>query len=541
MRVLLAILLVCSFNFFIITNVFAKTSYDTGDTLLKEERIKKKEEALKKPMSSFTIPGEEIFNIKIAKNKTFRLWQIEVEGNTVLSKDEIDKIIYDYKWTTISLKEVKELVDKLKQAYDKKGYITTKILVPKQNILKTKKLILNIKEGFIEELYYGDNTVLDKIKLFLAFPSGRKSVLNVWQLDQGMDNLNRLPSNNVSVAMLPGESEGGTKVFLRNRPKDEFRGKIGYDNAGQASTGKNRAKVTLEKDNLLGINDMFTFYHISSKDTNAEAFQYSVPFRDWLFTYDWAYSEYLSSVDSASDMFGKIKNYSITAYKTLFRDNKNKVGAKLIYNHKNSMRFLNDFELNPQPLSIMRTGLDYEHRGDGDVFYTDVTYSKGIGRNSTIDEPDISYDEPHAQFEKIDGSMTYMKRLTEKLSYKAEIRGQYSFQSLYSSEQIYLGSADTVRGFMDSPSVGDSGVYLRNEISTTLGRTNFQPYIFADAGMNYVKAKRTNEYLSGTGFGIRYISKDVNFDISYGIPLYRSDSIEKNEGEIYASCTIKLF
>ena len=650
---------------------FAGNTYDIGADLLEDERQKQQEERLKEPLSSITVEEKEFEKKEDLEKVKFYVAEIIVHGNTVLSKKLLDKIINKYKGRNLSLNDISELTHKITGKYIEKGYAAARVVIPNQNLKETKNLVLNIVQGFIEDIIYIDvekeepgpevkslnkdkdsdieeyellsalfknviadihkheqrtreieikasapiddkkttsydnldpdikkvllryevlekrvkdirektqeldqqvdsltktvksinktfdkyaerknkksdkksvNTLREKIRISTAFPINKEDILNTRKLDQGMDNYNRLPSNNVELFMLPGDTPGGSKILLKGKRQDVFRGKIAYDNTGSRSTGKDKIRLQLENDNLLGLNDTITLYDISSKSTNALALNYSVPFRNWLFTYDWTYSEYLSLLENQAEMFGKVRNSSITAYRTLYRDAVKKFGMKFSYNRKKSVRFYNDIQLTPQPLTVLRGGWDFEYRGQKDSWYLDMNYSKGIGYKSTIDEPDAGEDVPHAQFQKLDAGITYFRSLAERLSYKGSIKSQYSYDTLYSSEQIFVGGVDTVRGYVDSPAVGDSGVYMQNEISTQIGKTKFQPYVFADLGMTYNKPLGKEEYLSGAGLGLRYNSKKIVFDASYGVPLWESASVnqDNDKGEFYISITVKV-
>ena len=106
---------------------------------------------------------------------------------------KIDKIINEYKDTDINMK---------------KGYITTRVyLEPDQNIQSSGEVKLVVLEGKIEEVVLDKDTAKDKRKIFFAFTNENGKVLNISHIDNGIDNLNRVESNNSKINII-------IKIFL---------------------------------------------------------------------------------------------------------------------------------------------------------------------------------------------------------------------------------------------------------------------------------------------------------------------------------------
>jgi hemolysin activation/secretion protein len=89
----------------------------------------------------------------------------------------------------------------------------------------------------------------------------------------------------------PGKKEGNSVIIIKNQPQDIFRADISFDNEGQKSTGEIRRKLTINQDNLIGINDNFIFsYTEDSQNDNNNKFSrsyyagFSFPFGYWTFS-----------------------------------------------------------------------------------------------------------------------------------------------------------------------------------------------------------------------------------------------------------------
>ncbi len=127
-------------------------------------------------------------------------------------------------------------------------------LTPNQN-LKIGILEFEIKEGEIEEIRINGNKKLsDRTRILTAFPYDKES-FNLRDVEQGLDQINRLQSSSATMKILPGSEGGKSIVEIVNDEKRTTNAKIGYDNLGRKSTGERRRVLTLQQDNLLMLND----------------------------------------------------------------------------------------------------------------------------------------------------------------------------------------------------------------------------------------------------------------------------------------------
>ncbi|WP_142794594.1 POTRA domain-containing protein, partial [Klebsiella pneumoniae] len=86
------------------------------------------------------------------------------------------------------------------------------------------------------------------INTSLLFPSLTGKPLKITELEQGLDQANRLKSNHVTMDILPGSEPGGSVIRLVNQRGTPAGFSLSADNYGQKSTGRNviRAAVTAD-------------------------------------------------------------------------------------------------------------------------------------------------------------------------------------------------------------------------------------------------------------------------------------------------------
>ncbi len=522
---------------------------DPGQRFLEQEKQRKLEEELLREQDKIEVDRTQKPQQQAEDAMCFPIKTITIEGVTLLDPEEVAALIKPYEGTCMGYNTIGALIRDITNLYIDKGYVTSRAMIPSQN-LKEGSLKLLVQEGKIEDIELNSNGLREKLRLRTAFPSLKGGLLNLRDLEQGVDQINRLASSRAELKLWPGKEVGGTRVVITDKAQDTARGTVSYDNYGQSSTGINRLRVGFEKDNLLALNDSLSFNYIGSRDTNALAFSGSVPYGYWTFSLDSSYSEYFSVLDEAAEMFGTSWNNTVTANRVIHRGKNSQTALLAALNLKDSSRLLNDIYLTPQPMTVARLGATHTQRTDRSVWYFDGTYSRGLSvLGATKDMPGLGDDAPRAQFDKLDGGVTYLRPF-ELGRVNASLRGQYAFDSLYGSEQINMGDSSTVRGFSGAGIAGDSGLYSRNEFSFTMPSVvqekmpsiaeNIQPYVFADVG--YTKLKTVSEYdaIAGTGAGLRFSWKRIRGDLAFAMPLYTGTDMDTGF-EVYFNMSMQLF
>lgn len=484
----------------------------------------------------------------------FQIAKIDIQGITLLPPEEVATIKAAFAGTCMTREAINTLIYRLTVAYIDRGYITARVYIPQQD-LNTGELRLVVVEGLIEEITLNDNSRADRWKLFWAMPAEEGKPLRLQVLEQGLDQINRAPSANATLKLLPGERPGGTAVQIVNKPHDEIRGHIAFDNGGQSSTGEDRIRLGMDMDNLLDINDTWTMFYIGSLDTNALAFNLAFPFRRWSFSLSRSYSEFLSFIAEDADLFGQSDTSGIGAEYLLSRDGVSqwRVSGDLTY--RKSKRFVVDVPLAPQRQAPARVGISYSLRKHGSFWNIGAGYSKGLTIWGADEDPDNAPpDAPVSEFDKLDFNVYHSRFLTDRLQYRATLLGQYTDDILVSSEQIHIGDNATVRGYRDTPLSGDKGLYWRNELSIyfpppealepaffsrLLGRMS--PLVFLDYGRLKDNAAGDSRDLLGAGLGLRYSGRRFSLDMSWGRGVAADPGELEGTTEFYLNLSAQAF
>ncbi|UYI77761.1 MAG: ShlB/FhaC/HecB family hemolysin secretion/activation protein [Fusobacterium varium] len=493
---------------------------------------------------------ENILNKNI-KDTGSEIKEILIYGNTILSEFSINRIKNKY----IGEKggeNVLNFVKELENLYLEKGYIATRVKIDMENSnFKDGKVICAVIEGYIENIEIKGEK--NKLRVFTSFPVRSGKILNMKDLDQGIENLNSIAANDAKLDILAGKDLGGSIIEISNKKSKKISGSINYNNLGQKSTGEERMKFAVTIEDFLGINDSFTSSYQRKlgrerkyKDSENFSFYYRVPFRYWDISIIKDQSEYITPVkavgyDYKSRGVSKNMNYSIR--RILHRNDTGKTSIGVTLTNKESKNYIDDTMLvmSSRKLSVLKIDVGYQRRLFNGMFSGEVAYHEGLKRFGA-ERDDWEYKDftsPKAQFQKYTTDLNWYKpfRIGEQnFSYKFSFSGQYSDDILYSSEKLSIGDDTTVRGFKENSIMGDKGIYIRNEIAYSY--KFLEPFIAYDTGR--VKDVTKDEYykkygseMSGAAVGVRVYFQYLTASITYSKPVNAPSYVDKNKQEIY--------
>lgn len=532
--------------------IFTNFLFASQQEINREERRRKEEEFKKiEKEDSFNnkYPTNELDNITSEAGSEIKI--IEVKGNTILSKNKIENLKKKYVGKRGG-KNVINFVKELENLYLEKGYITTRVKIDIENSnFEAGKIQCIVIEGYIENIVMNGKS--NNSKIFASFPTKEKEVLNIKDLDQGIDNLNSISANNAKLDILAGENLGGSIIDIKNETSKKISAAVNYNNLGQKSTGEERIKLALTIEDFLGINDSFTGSYQRKLGRNKKyndnenfSFYYRIPFKYWEFSIIKDQSEYKNTITGLGQSYkstGISKNMNYSLRRVIHRNEVGKTTLGLTLTNKETKNYIDDEKLilSSRKLSVLKLDIGHQRRLFNGMFFGEIAYYEGLKRFGA-ERDDWEYKDstsPKAQFQKYTMDINWYKPFkinNQNFSYRFSFSGQYSDDILYSSEKMSIGDDTTVRGFKENSIMGDKGIYIRNELAYNY---NFlEPFIAFDIGR--VKDVTKDEYyekygteLSGASIGVRVYFKYFTASITYSKPLTAPRYIDKNKQEIY--------
>lgn len=458
-----------------------------------------------------------------AGKKCHDIGSIVITGAPNLSPLVREQIDAQFAGRCLGVNEIERILAEVTRDYVSRGYVTTRAYLPQQDLSKGR-LEITVLEGVVEKIMLEDGGK-DSIRLGSVFP-GERELLNLRDLEQGIEQVNKLSSNNASMDIQPGEQAGTSRVVIRNEARTPFHASFSYDNQGSESTGRDQLGVTAIADRLFGLNELLMFTHRRSHPFDRLR-QYSasnsvtaiVPFRYSTLTFSYNRSRYTSTIVAPSGLDlqfkGSSESRSVRYDHVAYRDQVTRMTISAGLTAKDSKSWLAGqfLAVSSRPLTVLDLDSNFSTGIAGGVFGFDVGLARGLKLAGALDDPSgLPGIAPRAQFEKLKLGLSYsipFQLAGKDFSFSTAATAQHGLTTLYGSEQILIGGLYSVRGFVRNTLSGDSGYYVRNELSMRhnlmLGeeRVGLRFYTGVDFGMVTNRVPNVpSGRLSGMAFGV---------------------------------------
>jgi hemolysin activation/secretion protein len=405
----------------------------------------------------------------------FTLTHITLANATLLSDRARSRLVTPYLNRCLGVPQINQLVSEISDWYLHRGYITSRAFLSEQN-LSSGQLIISVMEGRLQQVRLAGTPART---LNMVFPGLDGGILNLRDIEQGMEQINRVRSQPVQIEILPGDRPGYSIVNLTATPESPFSVSLNVDNSGQKSTGTGQFSSSLTGNNLLGLADKWLVSGGRSSDFSsshdAQNFQasLSLPYGYSLFDYSYSWSHYLSTINNNGFNWastGDSVTHRVNAARVLFRNGDIKTGVSLGLTHQMSHNYLNEAKLDSssRKLTSLQFGLNHTQKILRGVATLNPAFSHGVPWLGAENDHGKNGGMPKAEFKKWSVNGSFQLPATNDLWWLTSVYGQWSPDRLYGSERLTIGGESSVRGFKEQYLSGDKGGYWRNELNYTL-------------------------------------------------------------------------
>ena len=302
--------------------------------------------------------------------------------------------------------------------------------------------------------------------------------LNLRELEQLVEQLNRLPSRQAQLELVPGEQVGGSRVQLQGQRSKPWRVSLARHNDGQLSTGEQQWGLGLDWDSPLGLADQLSLragrdaVSDSFRHSHNQSLNYSLPYGWWTFNYSYSQSYYRTESEAngfAFDQDGDSKTHALRAERVLHRDSLSKTAASIGVSHLRSNNFIlgNLIDVSSQRLSEAQFGFNHGRRIGSAFVNADLGWQHGTGAFDAQRSGNPQGGQPVARYNKYSLTLSYLQPFQlwgESFSFDSLANGQRSEDVLFSPQRTSLGGQSSIRGYKDQTLSGDSGGYWRNDL-----------------------------------------------------------------------------
>lgn len=495
---------------------------------------------------------------------------LNLSGIKLIKIDDVKAHVSGLIGPCITKEILQQIQSDIQKMYVDKGYIASRVYFDFSN-LHNKRLNIVVHEGRLEEIVLADADGEPQkgfgayLRKTTAFPFTIGKPLNLRDIEQGLEQMNRLQSNNATMDIRPGSDEGDSVVVVSNPtlPKNQI--SLSYDNSGSSNTGIYRGSGTYSRDNLLSLNENI-FLNATTTLWNNRDLRYSdnytgsitAPFGYWTASASFNYSNYLTTTRGAMVSFessGNATNATASLERMLLRGGRHKLAAGAQLMMKESNNYLEDVFIKTSSRTLTvgtlyMTGTYFSPIGS---FFSKLSLNRGLpifgAKKDTVKDKGV----PKAEFTTI-GLYLNFARNFGVFNYSLNLNGQYSFDDLFASEQIMAGGESSVRGFKEYNIFGESGFYARQDIKTPfatfIGMTendylntmlqNLFIGAFFDYGFTAPKTYGHSASLAGTGGRISYYGKYLSGGFTYARALYSPAWVPAENNVFYFNVALNL-
>ncbi len=377
----------------------------------------------------------------------------------------------------LGVSQLNELLKVITDHYIEKGLVTSRAYLPQQDMSGGHLLVL-VVEGKLEGLKGADGSRLSDRELAMAFPGRSGALVNLREIEQMVDQLNRLPSNQAQMELAPGQNVGGSEILVKNSPQKPWRASLSRNNGGQRSTGEQQWNTTLDWDSPLGLADQLLLRggHDAMTDhqhtSNNAMLYYNLPWGWWNFSYAYSQSEYRSQIAANGFNFkqtGDSENHQLRIERVIHRDamSKTSLNTGLSYLRSNNFIEASKLKLSSNRISEAQFGINHGRRIGGAFVNLDLGMQQGIGAFDAQGKGESFPGAPDARYRKYTATASYLQPFElwgESFSFTSLMTGQRSEDVLFSPQRTSLGGQSSIRGYKDQTLSGDSGGYWRNDL-----------------------------------------------------------------------------
>jgi hemolysin activation/secretion protein len=439
------------------------------------------------------------------------------------------------------------VMKRVQNAIIARGYVTTRVLSAPQD-LNTGTLTLSVVPGRFREAVFTEADGRHPA-IANALPIRSGGLLNLRDIEQGLENLQRVPTVTADIKIAPADGEGAapgqSDLNIDWKQRSPVRASLTLDDAGSQGTGKLQANATLSLDNPLGLNELFYVsagrgvFNGKGKDTNSWTAHYDVPYGYWLFgatasAYD--YSQTVVGAYESYDYSGRSGNAEARVDRLLLRNAKTKLGIYGRGWQRTSKNYIDDTEIEVQRRRTSGWELGLTHKQFIGAATLDATlaYRRGTGAFHALRSPEEmarAWD-PSLPLE----GTSRMKLITadaqfsvpfqlakQRLRYTAAWRAQWNRTPLSPQDRFAIGGRYTVRGFDGESSLsGERGWSLRNDLSLGIGGGQ-EFYVAADYGRIGGPSTQwqSGRDLAGMALGLRGGWQQLSWDGFVGSALHK--------------------
>ena len=455
----------------------------------------------------------------------FEIQRFLVEGNTLLTQKELDRILTPFSGKDRDFGDIQRALEALQDAYAGRGYNAVRVSVPEQDI-RAGQVRLRVVEARIRRVRVQGNRFFDEKNVRAGLPSLKEgSSPNTRAIGQDAQLVNENPAKQVSVALQAADDPGQVDASVRVTDENPSRISVFADNTGTPSTGNYRAGIGYQNANLFNGDDVINAQFITSpghaSDVKVFGAGYRIPIYGWSGAVDVlaGYSSVnsgvvqgLFNVSGKGDVFGLRYTQLLGRIDTY----EHRLALGLDYRaFKNNVTFADTGQPLVPDITVRPVALTYSGRFSpvGSDLSFNLSYSRNIPGGDRAGQAAFDEQRPgaSAKYSIWRAGIAYSQLLPSDFVVRVAANAQQTRDLLVPGEQFGMGGADSVRGYYERETASDIGRRFSLEgYGPDFGSRIGSPWraralVFYDAarGHDNIPERGPENKLGSYGFGFR--------------------------------------
>jgi hemolysin activation/secretion protein len=535
-----------------------------------EERSRDQQKALEPRASELTPEASRAKKEFPKEDRCFVVNELSLVGDESARFAWVLDAALPYLHRCVGVKGLSFIAGELDAKFVERGLATTRVSLPPQS-LEAGRLAVRIEVGRVADVRMVRADGMSKAPVAPdeawgtwrnAFPVSAGDVLDVRDIEQGVENMKRLPSQSVAVRLEPGEAPGSSIVYIERKPtqlKDRLRGGLTIDNSGGPVLGRAQLSANAALDNPFGLNDVITANVITNAEspTNTHRSQslsvsYSIPWGYNLLTANLSDSRFAQYVQGTTARFlssGRSDVAQLKLQRTVWRSASTKVAVFADISTRHAVSFLDDVEVIVQRrrTTNAEAGISYEQLFEHSSANLELSMRRGVpwqGAQDDFDSAAIGGLTLRPKLWMVDGAWSTAFDVAKRpMQFSTSVHGQFTKNTTLSIDQMSIGGRGTVRGFDgDVTLLAENGFVLRNDLSTPVklwDGIDAAAYFAIDYGRVWGPSDilLVGNQLAGVAVGLRGRWRAYAFDVAVARPLSRPPGFASGNACLYASLT----
>ena len=458
---------------------------------------------------------------------------LRLHGNRQVSTQTLIQTLRPLLAPCLDVAGINRLLKAITERYVNAGYPASRPYLARHP-QAGEPLDIVIVEGFVESIELANPDL--PLSLRGAFPGVLGEPLYLPDVEQGLDQLNRLRAYDLGADLLPGELQGGTRLVIQPRQvgsRCHLDSRL--DNRGSELTGRHRLNLSLGLDSPLGVNDDLRLALVSTVfdapgQSRGASLYYSIPYGPWTFSLNASWIRYQAPLPNGRQVSsGTSSLQGASLERLLWRNQQGMLSTVARLDRKALVNRIDGATTRQQSptLTTLEAGINLLWL-EGGLWNASLGVAQSLdwfGAEHPLQPPGLP---PRTHFRKYRANLLHLRQGPAQWPWRwqSELNLQYSREALPAIEQLLLSDDSAVRGWRQGTVAGASGAVWRNTVSQPLRLSlplEVRPRLGLDLGWVRFHRIAPSQRIAGASLGIELVRPSNRLRLDYQRALYASD------------------